>query len=313
MASRIVVVGGGLSGLYTAKELQSKGFDVEIIETRDIVGGISIIDPQALKMIDSLVEGLRVETEKTAVKVAGELLAISSKGVERISNAIVATGFRVKSMAELGILGDRPSGIYPFHSALDLMRASFKPGKNIVVYGLNRYSLLLIDKLLEFARRVYVVDPSIPEGFKAPDGVEAVEGRVSYVKGAHRLSAVVVKGRMLNADTLILAMFEPWNPFPELPAVGHAALEVYSLEALMDSSKLFVENFLCEGRVVKVYSSSPTVCVFPKGVKEGLGKVLVVKRGGGRVKVNDRVYNISGDYTILEIPKGIDEVVVSEA
>jgi monoamine oxidase len=39
MSKNIIILGAGLSGLLTAYRLQSKGFDIEIIEARDRVGG----------------------------------------------------------------------------------------------------------------------------------------------------------------------------------------------------------------------------------------------------------------------------------
>jgi monoamine oxidase len=51
---RKVVIGAGLSGIYLAYELLRKGIDVRIVEHRSRIGGISIIDPDALKYIDKL-------------------------------------------------------------------------------------------------------------------------------------------------------------------------------------------------------------------------------------------------------------------
>lgn len=39
MAKKITILGAGLSGLLTAYYLQNKGFDIEIVEARDRVGG----------------------------------------------------------------------------------------------------------------------------------------------------------------------------------------------------------------------------------------------------------------------------------
>jgi monoamine oxidase len=39
MTKKITILGAGLSGLLTAYRLQNKGFDIEIIEARDRIGG----------------------------------------------------------------------------------------------------------------------------------------------------------------------------------------------------------------------------------------------------------------------------------
>jgi NADPH-dependent 2,4-dienoyl-CoA reductase/sulfur reductase-like enzyme len=144
----IVIAGAGLSGLMLARELLDKGFQVRVLELRRRVGGISVIDGDARSMLDKLSD-IPVELEKAIVRVGGRTLAVSRSGVEEVVRGITATGFRVPSPAELGILGDRPSGVFPFHVALDLATEGLSIGGRIAIYGYNRYSVLLAEKLLE--------------------------------------------------------------------------------------------------------------------------------------------------------------------
>lgn len=310
MAS-IKIIGGGLSGLTLARNLLDMGFDVKVVETRGRVGGISILDAEAMSIIDRIIGDITVEKYSTAVRVSGLVKIVSSRGVEDVKLGVTATGFRVLTPIELNIVGDRPAGIYPYHTVLDLITENLAPGRYVALYGLNRYSVLLARQLLNYVRKVYIVDPQSVSSHEVSE-IEVLKGNVRRVKGTGRLSHILVDGNIVEVDTLILAMFKPWNPFPELPAVGHAVLEVYDPRALVEASRLQAINLACEdSNKVRVYVSNPEIQVFPRQVSRCLREILIVRRSGGKIMVNGRVYNVTGDYVIVEIPRDVESVQVS--
>lgn len=313
MAGR-TVIGAGLAGLSLSKHLLDRGIDARVIETRRQLGGISMIDPEAMSVVDELSREVKVETEKTAVRVGSELVAVSSDGVEGLKGCVVATGFRVLTPLELGILGDRPSGVYPYHAVLDLLMEGLLPGRHVVLYGLNRYSALLAVKLLERTRRVVIVDPSGPSGddleSMVPDDVSVLRGRVERVRGRGRLSSVYVNGEALDVDTLVIAMFEPWNPFPEFPAAGHAAIDVYDPKVLVKASEMMADRMSCEcGKTVKVIARG-NLRVFPHTVCECLRRFLVIGHRGSRAVIEGKTYELREGYAVIDVTGDVERVEV---
>lgn len=305
MASR-VVIGAGLSGLTLAKELLNRGYEVKVVDLRNRRGGISIIDPESSRFLDKLID-IPVELEKTAVRVAGRVLAISRKGVEVVDQGYVATGFRVLTLVELGIVGDRPSGIYPFHAAMDLILQGLGIGRKIAVYGFNRYSIHLAERLAEEARSVTLITP-IKQNARIPSDIGIIVGRVRRVIGSSRVEAILVDNERIEVDTLVIAAFRPWNPFPDLDAVGHAAIEVYDPAALMETSRLMAENMECEDPPVRVKIKG-NVKIFPPRPRKCLKRILIAGTSEGRVTVNGRSIDLREGYALIDI-KDLEEVII---
>jgi len=295
-----VVVGAGLSGLSLARELLDRGFQVRVLELRRRVGGISIVDSSVRGLLDKLSD-TPVELEKAVVRIGGRTLAVSRSGVEEVVDGVTATGPRVPSPAELGILGDRPSGIYPFHVALDLLVEGLRIGRRVAVYGLNRYSVLLARKLLEEGvREAYIVAPR--RGLvEAPGDIKVVEGRIRRVKGSGRLEEVLVGDTVLEVDALVIALFRTWNPFPGFEEVGHAAVEVYDPQAVVETARLLAENISCESSEALKVKVEGEVQVFPRVVRRCLKKILVARPGGGRVIVNGVSVDLGAGYAVVDL------------
>ena len=296
----IVIAGAGLSGLMLARELLDRGFQVRVLELRRRVGGISVIDEDARRILDKLSD-IPVELEKAIVRVGGRTLAVSRSSVEEVVRGVTATGFRVPSPAELGILGDRPSGVFPFHVALDLTMEGLSIGRRIAIYGYNRYSVLLAGKLLEAgAREIYIIAPEKTPA-KTPDHIEVLEGRVRRVRGVARVESVLVGDRILEVDTLVIAMFKTWNPFPNFDVVGHAAVEVYEPQALVETSKLLAESIACESNERIEVVVEGDIQVYPRVVRRCLKRILIARPRGGRVKVNGVSVDLSTGYAVVDI------------
>ncbi|MEM0366513.1 MAG: NAD(P)-binding protein [Acidilobaceae archaeon] len=296
------IVGAGLSGLSLARELIDRGFNVRVSEMRDRVGGISVLDSEVVGLIEEISLEVNVSLQATAVKLGGSTVIVSSSGVETIDRGVVAVGFRTATPIELGIVGDRPAGVYPFHAVLDLIMSGLSPGRTIAIYGAHRYSVLLAEKLSEYSRRVYIIDPGSTTEI-IPKNIEVIRSKVRVLKGPHRLSEIKLDKGSLEADTLIISIFKPWNPFPEFPPVGHAALETYNPGALLEASRLLAVNLSCEEQTYRRVKVEGEIQVFPKTLTPCLRELLVIKPGGGRIEVNGRVYSISGDYTIVRAPE----------
>ncbi len=296
----IIVAGAGLSGLALARELLDRGFQVRVLELRSRTGGISIIDGDARSLLDKLSD-VPVEVEKAVVRVGGRTLAVSRSGVEEVVRGITATGSRIPSPAELGILGDRPSGVFPFHVALDLIMEGLSIGKKIAIYGYNRYSVLLAEKLLEAgARKTYIIAPERTPT-RTPDHIEVLEGRVRRVRGAARIESIQVGDRVLEVDALVIAVFKTWNPFPNFDVVGHAAIEVYEPQALVETARLLAENIACgPDEEIKVMVDGD-VQVFPRVVRRCLKRILIARPRGGRVRVNGVLVDLSTGYSVVNV------------
>jgi NADPH-dependent 2,4-dienoyl-CoA reductase/sulfur reductase-like enzyme len=302
------VIGSGIAGLSLALELTKLGIPVRVIEYRDYAGGINSIYPDVGKFIESALRSINVEYSHTAVVVDDEYYEVWRDGYRKLGdNAIAATGFRVMTLPELGIYGDRPAGIYPFHAVLDLIHYGLLPGRNIVVYGDNPYAALMSKALLERGCSVTLVTPGKMDLGGMARGIEVLHGRVRYVRGSGRVERVLINDTWVKADTLVISMFKPYNPFPRLKAVGQAIIETYSPDTVIESGRILARELVSHGEYVVIDSDVP---VFPSNkVSRDSRRVIITLRGGGKVIINDREYVVMGDAAVIELPD-TDKVVI---
>lgn len=215
------IVGAGLAGLSLALELRRLGgVETEVVEYRDYIGGIHSIMPETKGFINDALKNVSARLNTTAVRVGDATYIIWRGGGYRklAGNVVVATGgFRVMTLPELGIYGERPAGIYPHHAVLDMLHYELLPGKNVIVYGDNQYALSLARELTRRGATVHVVSPTkLDTGGAVGEDVDIIIGRVRYVKGmGGRVERVLVNNEWVTADTLVISMFRPFNPFPE--------------------------------------------------------------------------------------------------
>ncbi len=296
------VIGAGLAGLSLAMELHRLGAEVEVVEYRDYVGGIHVLTPEVRSIINDLLNHVTVRLNTAAVRIGNEVYTVWRGGYRRLgNNTIIATGFRVMTMPELGIYGDRPAGIYPHHAVLDILYYNLLPGKNVVIYGNNPYALSLARELVKRGAVVKIISPT---GLNAEDlrgYADIIIGRVKYVKGRGRVEKVLVNGEWITTDTLVISMFKPFNPFPGFKAVGQAVIETYDPNIVIESSRIMARELTNEsGEFLMIDSDLP---IYPGNrVSRDLRRVIILCSGGCRVMVNDKEYVINGGASIIELP-----------
>lgn len=236
------IIGAGLSGLSLAMELLKFGIHAEIIEYRDYAGGIHALIPGGVRsMINDALGKVNVQLATTAIRGGDTVYLAWRNGYRRLNDyAIVATGFRVMTMPELGIYGERPAGIYPHHAVLDMLHYDLLPGRSVVIYGYNPYALSLARELIMHGATAIIVSPTeLNNGGAVGDDVKVIIGRVRYVRGGlGRVERVLVNNEWVVADTLVISMFKPFNPFPDLRAVGQSVIETYDPQIIIESSKI---------------------------------------------------------------------------
>ncbi len=299
------IIGAGLSGLSLAMELLKFGINAEVIEYRDYAGGIHALIPEVRSIINDALGEVNVQLATTAIRGGDAVYMVWRGGYRRLNdNVIVATGFRVMTMPELGIYGERPAGIYPHHAVLDMLHYDLLPGRNVIIYGDNPYSLSLARELMRRGAAAIVVSPTeLNNG--AGEDVRVIIGRVRYVRGLGRVERVLVNNEWVNADTLVISMFKSFNPFPEFRAVGQSIIETYDPRIIIESGKIMACELASRpGEFMVIDSDLP---VYPGNrISRDVRRVIIPCRGC-KVMINDREYVIQGDAAVIELPD-IDRV-----
>ncbi|WP_243674662.1 hypothetical protein [Vulcanisaeta distributa] len=133
------------------------------------------------------------------------------------------------------------------------------PGKNVVIYGDNQYALSLARELMRRGVTARVVSPRKP-GVEAYSGPEVIIGRVKYVRGGMgRVEKILVDNEWIAADTLVISMFKPFNPFPEFKAVGQAAIETYDPSIVIESGRIMARELVSKSNDFIVIDSELSI------------------------------------------------------
>ncbi len=181
-----VIIGGGPAGIAAAIKATELGLKPILVENRDLLGGIPLqcIHPGfglhyfredltgtqfITRLLDKL-ESLKVEYLLRAHVHSIEYIdydkklvnVITPQGVMRIyaKTIIYATGARERHIFEIGVVGDRPDGIYTAGEAQTLMDIyGVLPGKEIVIIGSGDVGLIMARRFaLEGAKVKAVVE-----------------------------------------------------------------------------------------------------------------------------------------------------------
>lgn len=182
----VVVIGGGPAGMAAAARAAELGLSALLIESRDLLGGVPLqcIHPGfglhyfgedltgtqfAYKLIERLEKSgaevmLKAHVHSIDVESHDEktVNVIAPEGVVRVKckAVIYAAGARERTLFEIGVVGDRPGGVFTAGEAqllMDLYGAL--PGREVVIIGSGDVGLIVARRFaLEGARVRAVVE-----------------------------------------------------------------------------------------------------------------------------------------------------------
>jgi len=237
----LAVIGGGPSGLAAAIKSWNLGVKaVVLIHENDILGGVlpqcihtgfglhyfgeDLTGPEfAAKLVEQL-KNTEVEVLNGAY---ASQLQVESRNLKRIygyrfgeafeieSKAVIyAAGCRERSRFEVGILGDRPAGVYTAGEAQTLMDIyGILPGSEIVIVGSGDVGLIMARRFaLEGAKVKAVVEIMPYPGGLTRNVVQCLEDFNIPLYLRH--SVVEIKGLRRVESVKLVRVDENLNPIP---------------------------------------------------------------------------------------------------
>jgi len=181
-----VVIGGGPAGMAAAAKAAELGLSVVLIENRDLLGGIPLqcIHPGfglhylgedltgsqfAYRLIERVERSgaevmLKAHVHSIDVEAHDEKVinVVAPRGVVKVrcKAVIYAVGARERTLFEIGVVGDRPAGIFTAGEAQLLMDLyGVLPGREVVIVGSGDVGLIMARRFaLEGARVKAVVE-----------------------------------------------------------------------------------------------------------------------------------------------------------
>jgi NADPH-dependent 2,4-dienoyl-CoA reductase/sulfur reductase-like enzyme len=184
-----VVIGGGPAGIAAAIKATELGLKTILIENRDLLGGIplqcvhtgfglhyfkeDLTGTQFVTRLLDKLEKLRVEYLLNAHVHSIEYLdydkklvnVVTPQGVVRIltKTIIYTTGARERHLYEIGVVGDRPDGIYTAGEAQTLMDIyGIMPGREVVIIGSGDVGLIMARRFALEGAKVKAVIEILP-------------------------------------------------------------------------------------------------------------------------------------------------------
>jgi NADPH-dependent 2,4-dienoyl-CoA reductase/sulfur reductase-like enzyme len=184
-----VVIGGGPAGIAAAIKATELGLKTILIENRDLLGGIplqcvhtgfglhyfkeDLTGTQFVTRLLDKLEKLRVEYLLKAHVHSIEYLdydkklvnVVTPQGVVRIltKTIIYTTGARERHLYEIGVVGDRPDGIYTAGEAQTLMDIyGIMPGREVVIIGSGDVGLIMARRFALEGAKVKAVIEILP-------------------------------------------------------------------------------------------------------------------------------------------------------
>lgn len=305
---RVLVVGGGLAGLAFASFCSES----IVFESRKTLGGFSAHDDlkvgkvSGMELVSELSRGINARVGETVFKVEKNgVWALGESGARfHTGTPVLATGFRERTLVELGIYGYRPSGVFPLSAAWDFTNMGYLVGQKILVYGFNHYSLALVSKLSRFAEKIIVIydeDSYIHHPDELHEfGVEGIRGRVLYVEGRNRLEKVKTTAGDFQVDALVISKLAPLRIFEADYATGNASMIIEDPSKIVESSRLVANMILSKGDTGFVESDLP---VTPTVFKLDHPYVMLGVRKGCGFQVNGRNIVAEESYPVIELPK----------
>jgi len=278
--ARYLIIGGGLAGLLTARRLHDMGHEVLVLERLNRPGGVWILSSPEL--VDKYTD-VDILYNTTAVRVENNCVH-TDRGEFCGDYVIDASGFREVTLLELGIVGDRPAGVYTLWTAMRMVELNMLPGKRVIVYGCNNWAYGLKRALEERGVEVYVVG----DEYWCSD-----RDRVLEIRGRWRLERVLFEERgWMHFDTLILAVPKPYRWFTTELVVGNAALPIDDPKVLEVAVDSFIKSMFSERRY-RVRGE-----VFPKETPD---YVVVKVPAPGYIYCGDQVVYASEKYVTIRV------------
>lgn len=270
----VIVIGGGPSGMAAAYSCREEGVGaVLLIEREGMLGGIlpqcihpgfgllemneDLTGPEFADRLEKRVRDLGVEvllgsfTAKLSYDIGHgtSVECISQRGIEVIEAPclIYSTGCRERHAFEIGIVGDRPSGVLTAGTAQSLMDLhGLLPGKEIVVVGSGDIGLIMSRRFAIEGAHVKAVVEILPysggltrniaqclEDFEIP---LLLSHAVLEIRGKGRVESVVIckvdemqvpisgTEREIKCDTVVIAA----GLVPEVGLLERAGVRIES-------------------------------------------------------------------------------------
>jgi|Deesub1362B_J571_1020462.scaffolds.fasta_scaffold00066_19 NADPH-dependent 2,4-dienoyl-CoA reductase/sulfur reductase-like enzyme len=204
--NKIIIIGGGYSGVLLGSILAEKGFRPVILDSFCKGGEIGVFSKlkvlrehysEFIEEYETLLPQLQI-LKTTVLKVEkGENWKVKTLESETTSERVfLCTGCYDVRPYSCKIFGTRPAGIFTLQNALELISRGYRIGKNVLLYGK--------DKILEI-----VEEMMRKEGYDC----QVVEGREAEVFGVERVEGVEVDDEIFKCDTLIhFCGREEFNP-----------------------------------------------------------------------------------------------------
>ena len=329
VGEEILVIGGGLAGISTAYYL-SKDYDIFLIESNSYFGGYFIEDSYkgigwsgkelVNKYLSYLDKGnVKKSVLSTGTKLSDSVYILKPREIFSWNKlTIAATGFRCKTSAELEIYGNRPAGVYCVNTVMEMLRDGYIPGEKPIIYGLNRYTISLANKLLDIPdiKSLNVVSgdshyaPANFLEFMRNNDIDYIEGRINWLDSHSRVSKVKLdNGREIKGDSLIIGMLTPFNYLNLNYSVGNASMVIMNPLKIIELSRIFAENIidiLNGGEVIKLPEN---LLISPSNVSRNFRKVMIGYPKGTEIMINDKTIVLKEDYKIIKLPDS-DKIVV---
>ena len=276
----IVIVGGGLSGLYLARILVDKGLKPMIVEAEEELGGLlrflekseielgrkKIVGRELLQeLISILKNSCEFILNTTVINISKEkkLCRANHRGVLRgkTEKLIVAIGGREINMYDLRIFGFRPAGVFTSFTALELMR-TFKRGigRRIALYGDKFYLVDVASKSEELGSEIValITPNSIPKHLEELAGripIVIENAKVTWIEGKSRLRSILIekedREKVIEADTLIIGF--GFTPEPTILWKAGAEIDLKTETPILDKNN----QTTLEGIYAVGYSAKP--------------------------------------------------------
>jgi hypothetical protein len=320
---KMLVVGGGLAGLSLTYYLRKlTDLDIHLVELSDEFGGFHRYDTMKLdynytpkelvtRFITDLKDTNIIMNTLTAGIKKNNILYIYKKSFIRWEDKyIAATGFRCLTPYELMIMGYRPAGVYCLYSVMQMLDDGYIPGHRIVIYGINRFVLALINKLFDTQsiEKIYVIIPyklSKKNWMEFLDyyGVETIYNNIIWIDGRDRISSVKLSDNIkIECDTLILGFVTEYNVLNSFNRVGNSAIIVDIPDKIIELSKLYAENFIEIQQGSETSKIVGNAKVWPVIISREIRKVMVGYYKGSILDINGKKIVINEDYEIIDLP-----------